>query len=105
MSTSHKFCLKSIISEKKQIKYKRKKKNLFVAKAIEAKAWLLLQVKIETKARFLAKRLASEATGDYANKKHFSAFFLFLRTSKKLTEEKNSSLIAKISGIRKRIER
>ena len=75
MSTSHKFCLKSIISEKKQIKYKRKQKNLFVAKAIEAREWLLLQVKIETKARFLAKRLASEATGDYANKKHFSAYF------------------------------
>ena len=78
MSTSHKFCLKSIISEKKQIKYKRKKKNLFVAKAIEAKAWLLLQVKIETKARFLAKRLASEAAGDLANKKHFSAYFYYV---------------------------
>ena len=36
--------------------------------------------------------------------KVFSSFF-FLRTSKKLTEEKNSSLIAKISSIRKRIER
>ena len=36
MSTSHKFCLKSIISEKTQIQYKRKQKNLFVAKAIEA---------------------------------------------------------------------
>jgi hypothetical protein len=32
------------------MEYKRKQKNLFVAKAIEAKAWLLLQVKIETKA-------------------------------------------------------
>ena len=47
MSTSPKFCLKSIISEKTQIQYKRKKKNLFVAKAIEAKAWLLLQVKLQ----------------------------------------------------------
>ena len=37
-------------SEQTQIQYKRKQKNLFVAKAIEAKAWLLLQVKIETKA-------------------------------------------------------
>jgi len=63
LSTSPKFCLKSIISEKTQIQYKRKKKNLFVVKAIEAKA------------RFLAKRLASEATGDLANKKHFSSFF------------------------------
>ena len=66
MSTSHKFCLKSIISEKTQIQYKRKKKNLFVVKAIEAKA------------RFLAKRLASEATGDLANKKDFSAFFYYV---------------------------
>ena len=75
MSTFHIFRLKSIISEKMQIQYKREQKNLFVAKAIEAKVLLLLQVKIETKARFLAKRLASEATGDLANKKHFSAFF------------------------------
>ena len=29
-------------------KYKRKQENLFVAKAIEAKEWLLLQVKFET---------------------------------------------------------
>ncbi|WP_314680187.1 hypothetical protein [uncultured Granulicatella sp.] len=36
-----------IVSEKTQIEYKRKQKNLFVAKAIEAKVWLLLQVKIE----------------------------------------------------------
>ena len=36
MSTSHIFRLKSIISEKTQIQYKRKQKNLFVAKAIEA---------------------------------------------------------------------
>ena len=79
MSTSHKFCLKSIISEQTQIQYKRKKKNLFVAKAIEARRWLLLQVKIETKARFLAKRLASEATGDLANKKHFSSFFYYVK--------------------------
>ena len=64
-----------IVSEKTQIEYKRKQKNLFVAKAIEAKVWLLLQVKIETEARFLAKRLVSEATGDLANKKHFSALF------------------------------
>ena len=64
--------------KKTQIQYKRKQKNLFVAKAIEAKAWLLLQVKIETEARFLAKRLASEATGDLANKKHFSAFFYYV---------------------------
>ena len=61
--------------KKTQIQYKRKKKNLFVAKAIEAKGWLLLQVKIETEARFLAKRLASEATGDLANKKYFSSLF------------------------------
>lgn len=79
MSTSHIFRLKSIISEKMQIQYKRKKKNLFVAKAIEARAWLLLQVKIETKARFLAKRLASEATGDLANKKYFSSFFYYVK--------------------------
>ena len=78
MSTSHKFCLKSIISEKTQIEYKRKKKNLFVAKVIEAKEWLLLQVKIETKARFLAKRLVSEAIGDLANKKYFSSFFYYV---------------------------
>ena len=57
------------------MEYKRKQKNLFVAKAIEARVWLLLQVKIETKARFLAKRLEVEATGDLANKKHFSAYF------------------------------
>ena len=60
-----------------QIQYKRKKKNLFVAKAIEAKEWLLLQVKIETKARFLAKRPIG-ATGDHANKKYFSAFFYYV---------------------------
>ena len=59
------------------MEYKRKQKNLFVAKAIEAKGWLLLQVKIETEARFLAKRLASEATGDLANKKYFSSFFYY----------------------------
>ena len=79
MSTSHEFCLKSIISEQTQIQYKRKQKNLFVAKVIEAKEWLLLQVKIETEARFLAKRLASEATGDLANKKHFSSFFYYVK--------------------------
>ena len=80
MSTSHEFCLKSIISEQTQtqIQYKRKQKNLFVAKVIEAKAWLLLQVKIETKARFLAKRLASEAAGDLANKKNFFAYFYYV---------------------------
>ena len=37
--------------------------------------WLLSQVKIETEARFLAMRLASEAAGDLANKKYFSFFF------------------------------
>ena len=67
------------VSEETQIQYKRKKKNLFVAKAIEARIWLLLQVKIETKARFLAKRLASEATGDLANKKYFSPFFYYVK--------------------------
>ena len=61
--------------KKTQIQYKRKQKNLFVAKAIEAKAWLLLQVKIETKARFLAMR-PEWAAGDLANKKHFSSFFI-----------------------------
>ena len=66
------------VSEETQIKYKRKQKNLFVAKAIEAKVWLLLQVKIETEARFLAMRLASEATGDLANKKYFSSFFYYV---------------------------
>ena len=70
------FRLYSIITEKMQKQYKRKKKNLFVAKAIEAKAWLLLQVKIETKARFLAKRPRG-ASGDHANKKHFSSFFYY----------------------------
>ena len=84
MSTSHKFCLKVLSVKKTQIQYKRKKKNLFVAKAIEAKEWLLLQVKIETKARFLTKRLASEATGDLANKKYF--LLSFITYSKKLTE-------------------
>ena len=78
MSTAHKFCLKVLSVKKTQIEYKRKKKNLFVAKAIEAKERLLLQVKIETKARFLAKRLASEATGDLANKEYFSAFFYYV---------------------------
>ena len=38
------------------MEYKRKQKNLFVAKVIEAREWLLLQVKIETKARFLDMR-------------------------------------------------
>ncbi|RKW26371.1 MAG: hypothetical protein D8B48_09255 [Granulicatella sp.] len=37
-----------------------------------------MQIKIETKARFLTKRLASEATGELANKKHFSAFFYYV---------------------------
>ena len=37
-----------IVSKKTQKQYKRKQKNLFVAKAIEAREWLLLQVKIET---------------------------------------------------------
>ena len=64
--------------KKTQIQYKRKQKNLFVAKAIEAKEWLLLQVKIETEARFLAKRLEVEATGDLANKKYFSSFFYYV---------------------------
>jgi len=68
-----------IISEKTQIEYKRKQKNLFVAKAIEAGVWLLLQVKFETKAQILAKRLASEATGDLVNKKHFSAYFYYVQ--------------------------
>ena len=63
--------------KKTQIEYKRKQKNLFVAKAIEAKGWLLLQVKIETKARFLAKRPIG-ATGDLTNKKYFSAFFYYV---------------------------
>ena len=78
MSTFHIFRLKSIISEKMQIQYKREQKNLFVAKAIEARGGLLLQVKIETKARFLAMRLASEAAGDLANKKYFSSFFYYV---------------------------
>ena len=64
--------------KKTQIQYKGKQKNLFVAKAIEAKEWLLLQVKIETEARFLAMILA-EAAGDLANKKYFF-FFLLLRS-------------------------
>lgn len=42
--------------------------------------WLPLQVKIETKARFLAKRLV-EATGDLTNKKGFS--YLTFNTLKK----------------------
>ena len=37
-----------IVSKKTQKQYKRKQKNLFVAKTIEAREWLLLQVKIET---------------------------------------------------------
>ena len=69
------FRLHSMVTEKNVKQYKRKQKNLFVAKAIEAKVWLLLQVKIETKARFLAMRLVYEAAGDLANKKYFSAFF------------------------------
>ena len=50
---------KNIISEKTKIQYKRKKKNLFVAKAIEANG------------------MASIA-GDLANKKYFSTFFYYV---------------------------
>ena len=71
------FCLYSMVTEKTQIQYKRKQKNLFVAKAIEAIPWLLLQVKIETGARFLAKRPIG-AAGDLANKKYFSTFFYYV---------------------------
>ena len=72
------FRLHSMVTEKNVKQYKRKQKNLFVAKAIEAKVWLLLQVKIETKARFLAMRLVYEAAGDLANKKYFSSFFYYV---------------------------
>ena len=72
------FRLHSMVTEKNVKQYKRKQKNLFVAKAIEAKVWLLLQVKIETKARFLAMRLVYEVAGDLANKKYFSAFFYYV---------------------------
>ena len=41
------FRLHSMVTEKNVKQYKRKQKNLFVAKAIEAKAWLLLQVKLQ----------------------------------------------------------
>ena len=37
-----------------------------------------MQVKIETEARFLAKRPIG-ATGDFTNKKYFSAFFYYVR--------------------------
>ena len=37
-----------------------------------------MQVKIETEARFLAKRPIG-ATGDLTNKKYFSAFFYYVR--------------------------
>ena len=81
------------MGEETQIKYKRKKKNLFVAKAMEANVWLLLQVKIETKARFLAMR-PEWAAGDLADKKYFSSFFYYV-LKKTLTEEGKGSKVVK----------
>ena len=81
------------MGEETQIKYKRKKKNLFVAKAMEANVWLLLQVKIETKARFLAMR-PEWAAGDLADKKYFSSFFYYV-LKKTLTEEGKRSKVVK----------
>ena len=53
--------------------------NILCSESNGSQGWLPLQVKIETEARFLAKRLASEATGDLVSKKHFSALFYYAK--------------------------
>ena len=50
---------------------------MFCSESNGSHGWLLLQVKIETEAQFLANRLA-EATGDRTTKKYF-CFLLLLR--------------------------
>ena len=49
------FRLYSIVTEKTQIQYKRKQKNLFVAKAIEAKVWLLVYWYINVSSTFVPR--------------------------------------------------
>ena len=51
--------------------------NILCSESNGSQGWLPLQVKIETKARFLAKRLA-EATGGHTNKKYL-CYLLLLR--------------------------
>ena len=51
--------------------------NILCSESNGSQGWLPLQVKIETKARFLAKR-PEGATGDLTNKKYF-CFLLLLR--------------------------
>ena len=50
--------------------------NILCSESNGSQGWFPLQVKIETKARFLAKRLAG-ATGDLTNRKYF-CFLLFI---------------------------
>ena len=49
--------------------------NILCSESNGSQGWLPLQVKIETKARFLAKRPVG-ATGDLTNRKYF--YYLFL---------------------------
>ena len=51
--------------------------NILCSESNRSQGWLLLQVKIETKARFLAKRPVG-ATGDHTNKKYL-CYLLLLR--------------------------
>ena len=65
---------------------KARSKNILCSESNGSQVWLPLQVKIETKARFLAKRLV-EATGDLTNKKIvvLISFITFIKTSSEKT--------------------
>ncbi|UEA30882.1 hypothetical protein [Granulicatella elegans] len=53
---------------------KARSKNILCSESNGSQGWLPLPVKIEIKARFLAKRPAG-ATGDHTNRKIFASCF------------------------------
>ena len=61
--------------KKRKNHIKVRSKNILCSESNGSQGWLLLQVKIETEAQFLANRLA-EATGDRTNKSCFPILLL-----------------------------
>ena len=69
------FRLYKLLMKKGKNHIKVSSTNILCSESNGSQGWIPLQVKIETKARFLAKRPVG-ATGDLTNRKYF--YYLFL---------------------------
>ena len=70
------FRLYKLLMKKGKNHIKVSSTNILCSESNGSQGWFRLQVKIETEARFLAKRLV-EATSDHRSKKYFYYLLLF----------------------------